>query len=612
MTLKGKLFSCLGVLALATAALGTTAYVVTSEDEAALSTVLVDRVVPLGELKTTADSYAVGIVDAAHKARNGNMSMSDAAAEVRKATGRIDQSWKAYRATKIDGDEEQLASKVEKDQIAADRAVADLQAILDRGDRAALDSFVVGKLYPAIDPVSGSISDLAALQIDVARSETNKALEFAKVGGFIIFLLVLASFATLLVSLFIIARAVVRPLNEITAVMSCLAAGDYKVDISGADRKDEIGAMAKTVAVFRDTGLAAKAAAAEKERADAEQQRVVSEVGSGLGKLAEGDLTAELKDFPAGYVKLQQDFNAAIGELRSAITGIAQSTNNIHGGSGEISQASSDLSRRTEQQAASLEETAAAMTQITTTVQNNAAGAKQAAKLVQEAQGEAKESEKVVGAAVAAMGEIEKSSQEINKIITVIEKIAFQTNLLALNASVEAAHAGEAGQAFAVVANEVRALAQRSADAAQEIAQLISSSTGQVASGVGLVSDAGKALERIIGQVDQIHGRVTQIAAASEQQSTALAEVNTAITEMDKVTQQNAAMVEESTAAARSLADEATGLTTLVERFSTGERARVAPVRKVRSKPSAPAARVRGNTALAVQTEASEDDWNEF
>ena len=411
----------------------------------------------------------------------------------------------------------------------------------------------------------------------------------------------------------LLSNVIARPITNMTSVMGRLAAGDTSVQIPGTGRTDEIGSMAAAVNVFRDTAIAEEKFKAEKARTDAEQQRVVSEVGDGLGRLAAGDLRAELKDFPAAYAKLQDDFNGAVSELRSAMTSIAAATANIHGGSGEISQASDDLSRRTEQQAASLEETAAAMTEITATVQNSASGANQANKLVLATQADAQESSKVVSDAVAAMAEIEKSSQEITKIIEVIDKIAFQTNLLALNASVEAAHAGEAGRAFAVVANEVRALAQRSADAAQEIGTLISNSSKQVEGGVALVGEAGKALGRIIGSVDEVSGLVSQIAMAADQQSSALAQVNTAITEMDKVTQQNAAMVEESNAAARSLTDEATGLTRLVGRFDTGAQAAQAIARAPRKTP-APAPKGRGNTALALQSNLATavEDWNAF
>jgi methyl-accepting chemotaxis protein len=408
---------------------------------------------------------------------------------------------------------------------------------------------------------------------------------------------------------FVARSGITGPILRLQETMRTLAAGNNKVEVEGTGRGDEIGSMAKAVLVFRDAAVAQEQAAAEKARADAAQAKVVHELADNLGKLAGGDLTVSLNGFPADYRKLQEDFNAAVSELRGALSGISRATGNIHGGSGEISQASDDLSRRTEQQAASLEETAAAMTEITTTVQNSAAGANEANKLVIATQADAQESSKVVGDAVAAMAEIEKSSQEITQIIAVIDKIAFQTNLLALNASVEAAHAGEAGRAFAVVANEVRALAQRSADAAQEIGALISNSSKQVENGVGLVGEAGKALGRIIGSVDEISGLVSQIAMAADQQSSALAQVNTAIVEMDKVTQQNAAMVEESTAAARSLADEATGLARLVGRFDTGE-GHAAPAASVTPLPvrkRAPAPAVSGNTALAAN-----EDWNAF
>ena len=405
----------------------------------------------------------------------------------------------------------------------------------------------------------------------------------------------------------------VRPLRKMASLMEHLGDGEGDLDIPEAGARNELGQLADAMISFRKKLKAAEKAAAEKARGDAEQQRVVEEVGANLGRLAAGDLTAELKDFPPSYASLQDDFNNAVSALRSAMSSIAAATANIHGGSGEISNATDDLARRTEQQAASIEETAAAVTEITATVQNSAQGANEANKLVLATQADAQESSKVVGNAVAAMAEIEKSSQEITTIIEVIDKIAFQTNLLALNASVEAAHAGEAGRAFAVVANEVRALAQRSADAAQEIGKLISNSSKQVGNGVGLVGEAGKALGRIIGSVDEISTLVSQIAMASDQQSSALAQVNIAITEMDKVTQQNAAMVQESTAAAGSLSDEATNLAGLVGRFDTGEgQARIVRMPTRAAAPSAPrrkSPRAIGNTALKAD---AADEWNAF
>ncbi|WP_158266562.1 methyl-accepting chemotaxis protein [Allosphingosinicella deserti] len=457
--------------------------------------------------------------------------------------------------------------------------------------------------------IGKELIDAAQERIEVRTGEQNDAYSLT-IMTLIIGALAAVAIAALMNVL--LARMIAVPVRGMIGVMGRLASGDNKVDVPNADRQDEVGQMAKAVLVFRDAAIAQEKLASEKAISDAAQAKVVAELADALGSLSHGDLTVSLKSFPSEYRKLEEDFNAAVSELRTALTDIARSTTNIHGGSNEISQASDDLSRRTEQQAASLEETAAAMTQITATVQNSAAGANDANKLVRATQADAQESSKVVADAVAAMSEIEKSSQEISKIITVIDKIAFQTNLLALNASVEAAQAGEAGRAFAVVANEVRALAQRSADAAKEIGQLISNSSKQVDGGVALVGEAGKALTRIIGSVDQVSGLVSQIAMAADQQSSALAQVNTAITEMDKVTQQNAAMVEESNAAARSLADEATGLAGLVGRFETGTQA--APAAVVRKARPAAVPQVRGNTALALQSNVANavDDWNAF
>ena len=243
----------------------------------------------------------------------------------------------------------------------------------------------------------------------------------------------------------------------------------------------------------------------------------------------------------------------------------------MRGSTLEIGHAADNLSRRTEQQAATLEQTAAALDGITTAVRRTAEGAAQARGVVAAAQADAEESGAVVRDAVAAMGDIEASARQIGQIIGVIDEIAFQTNLLALNAGVEAARAGDAGRGFAVVASEVRALAQRSADAAREIKTLIGTSNRQVDRGVTLVGEAGQALVRIVSEVGAINGVVASIAASAEDQAGGLAQVNIAINQMDQMTQQNAAMVEQTTAATHSLAGEAEVLAELTGQFQVGD-----------------------------------------
>ncbi len=394
----------------------------------------------------------------------------------------------------------------------------------------------------------------------------------------------------LIAGYFAIGGWVSRPIEGLSAVMRRLSLNEFDAVVADTDRKDEIGSMARAVQVFKDNGVKLQATeadamrhrlAAEHERATNEavrieiqrqQENVVATIASGLESLSNGDLTSRLNQaFSSEYEKLRADFNKTADSLQDALRTIVRATDGISSGSDEIATASDDLSRRTEQQAASLEETAAALNLITDTVKKMAAGATEAAQVVATTRNEAESSGAIVRQAVEAMGKIKESSHQITQIIGVIDEIAFQTNLLALNAGVEAARAGDAGRGFAVVASEVRGLAQRSAEAAKEIKALISASTVQVEIGVVLVGKTGVALEGIIGRVTTMDGLVREISASSKEQATGLAEVNIAVNQMDQVVQQNAAMVEESTAAAHALKSDTMDLNAMVGRFQIDE-----------------------------------------
>jgi methyl-accepting chemotaxis protein len=425
---------------------------------------------------------------------------------------------------------------------------------------------------------------------DAAETEVAEAKDSA---SFVQILIFWAGIVGVMIGLLLslaFTRSIGRPIIALTQVMKSLATGNLNVSLANAADRNEIGEMAKAVLVFRDAaiekGRLEEEAAKQRLYADDERGRneqgqreaiareratVADSIGAGLSKLAAKDLTFRMtREIPEAYRTLQADFNAAISQLEDAMLGVIGSAEAIHSGSQEISAATSDLSRRTEHQAASLEETAATLDQVTATARKAAESTTHARKVVAIAQGDAQKSGEVIRNAVAAMGAIEKSSQQISQIIGVIDEIAFQTSLLALNAGVEAARAGDAGRGFAVVAAEVRALAQRSAEAAKEIKGLISTSTTQVSHGVALVAETGKSLERIMAQVTEINNVVAEIASGAKEQSTALEEVNSAINQMDQVTQQNAAMVEESTAASYALAEETEQLSVLIGQFQVG------------------------------------------
>ncbi|WP_386356135.1 methyl-accepting chemotaxis protein [Xanthomonas campestris] len=346
----------------------------------------------------------------------------------------------------------------------------------------------------------------------------------------------------------------------------------------------------------------------------------IEQISALLSALSRGDLTVRMQgEFKGVFAQMRDDANATATQLADIVGRIKLSSTAINASAGEIASGNQDLSQRTEQQAANLEETAASMEELTSTVRQNAESARQANQLAIGATGVASQGGEVVSQVVNTMSGIEASSKKIADIISVIDGIAFQTNILALNAAVEAARAGEQGRGFAVVASEVRTLAQRSAGAAKEIKGLIDDSVHKVAEGSALVRKAGSTMAEIVASVQRVTDIMGEISAASQEQSAGIEQVNQTITQMDETTQQNAALVEEATAAARSMEEQAGHLAEAVSVFKLDAPAAPVHARPAASRPvavksaakpvrsaAAPARPAKSETALA------DGNWQEF
>ncbi|UWQ34437.1 nitrate- and nitrite sensing domain-containing protein [Leisingera sp. M527] len=428
----------------------------------------------------------------------------------------------------------------------------------------------------------------------------------------------LAAVALSLTASGIIGRRLITSFTEQFGVLQAdldrLARKDFDFEPAYLQSDTEVGNLSRAMEQTR----AALAEAEDKLASiDANRIDVIGKLEENLARLSSRDLECSIDEaFPEEYDQLRQSFNTTVTTLKETITQVISATGSINNGATEISTASDDLSNRTESQAATLEETAAALEQLTSSVKSAAEGARNVEHTMQEARQEAEGSSEVVRSAVAAMNEIEQSSIKISQIISVIDDIAFQTNLLALNAGVEAARAGESGKGFAVVASEVRVLAQRSADAATEIKTLIGDSSQHVKQGVDLVDETGEALVGIVDRVNTVSELVSNIAEGAAEQSTALSEINTGVSQLDQVTQQNAAMVEEATAAGHMLHTDAGKLAEVVAQFKiAGLAAPAARSTSADTAPAGPSAHgedIEFDSAVPMPAKVANAGWDDF
>ena len=460
---------------------------------AGLTTVYNDRVVPLQQLKVIADAYAVNVIDAANKANGGIFTAEETLKAVQAAQSDIQREWAAYMATSLTPEEARLAEQAKGLMARADAQVASfVQALTPlRGKVAGQLTAFDGPLYDTVDPISEKIAELITLQLRVAGEVHKEALgTYTSVVWQTIAIIAIAIVMSMWVG-WAVTKSITQPVAQAANWAKTITQGDLttRMPIRGRDEMAEL-------------------------------MQALQQMNDNLARI--------------------------VGEVRKTAESVST-------GSIEIAMGSADLSQRTESTAANLEETAASMEQLTSAVQNNSAAAVQASELAASARQAATQGGEVVAHVVSTMQDIEASSRKISDIIGVIDGIAFQTNILALNAAVEAARAGEQGRGFAVVASEVRTLAQRSAAAAHEIKSLINTSVSKVESGSQLVDEAGAQVRDIVTQVERVADLITQITLASREQATGILQVGEAVAQLDHVTQSNAALVEESTAAAESL-----------------------------------------------------------
>ena len=505
MTIRIKLFLSLCLLALALFATSLEGWIALQDASDRTESIVEGRVVPMEQLKTVSDMYAVNIKDTAHKVRSGYMPWADGEARVKEALAIIEAQWMAYSSTSMGSEEKRLAAEVVSTKSRAEPAINKLAGILQAQDAGALDAFVLNELYPAVDPVGEPIARLMNLQIQMAQQVYAEAVKDRIQSKTIMIVIAAASILVIAFAGYTVVTGVTRPLAGMQGAMRQLAEGNLEADVPYLTRKDEIGSMAAAVQVFKDNGL-------ERRRLEAEQaeQRAVAERRAMA-------IEQVINGFDSDVSLILRTVAAASSELEATAASLSASAEESAQSATTVSAASEQASANVQTVAGASEELDASIAEIANRVQSSADVAGKALKA-------ANETETMVEGLVA-------SAEKIGSVVELINDIAGQTNLLALNATIEAARAGEAGKGFAVVATEVKSLASQTAKATEEIdAQItgMQGATGRVAAAIRSIGDI----------IQRISESSSAVAAAVEQQSAATREIVRNITEAATGTQQ--------------------------------------------------------------------------
>ena len=492
LSIKAKLIGLMGALALVVGVVSATGWISLALNHEGLRTVHDDRVVPMQQLKIVSDMYAVNIVDAAHKVRNGNMTVEEGIKAIATAKQAIGKEWKAYIETELTAQEKKLIAEKNELTKKSDEAIAILIDALQRNDRAALDKFVVDMMYPVIDPVTGKLSDLIELQLREAGKEFQNSKTVFDYSKLLQVVLVVVSIAVVGFGVWIAIQGISRPIGGLTDAMARLAKKDWTTVVPATEHGDEVGEMARAVQVFKDTGIEAERLASEEEKARAARERRAQKVD---------DLT---RGFDAQIAEILQTVTASSTQMESSAQSMSATAEETSRQSMAVAAASEEASTNVQTVSAAAEELSASITEIARRVAESA-------KISGDAVSEAGRADQMVqGLADAA--------QKIGDVVALITDIAEQTNLLALNATIEAARAGEAGKGFAVVAAEVKNLATQTAKATEEIGGQIGGIQSATKDAVASIQGIGKT----IGEINEI---ASAIAAAVEEQGAATQEI---------------------------------------------------------------------------------------